>query len=157
MIINLDGFVAREQSILGTEEGIGYRDTFDDHRGTHHKGQNCWTDIFHSFNFLYHEFHLTCHSVTFYFMKKDSGMMLWHHNARVNSHQRWVYFHLWCELTSTMNVTEWQVPWNSCYIGIIQLSEFLQQTTKGSSKSDIWRWLIMSIPKPPCPWKKGVQ
>ena len=46
--------------------------------------------------------------------------MLWHHNARVNSHQRWkqtrnrVCFHLWCELTSTMNVTEWQVSWNSC-------------------------------------------
>ena len=39
--------------------------------------------------------------------------------ARVNSHQRWkqtrfrVCFHLWCELTSTMNVTEWQVSWNS--------------------------------------------
>ena len=46
--------------------------------------------------------------------------MLWHNNARVNSHQRWnqmrfrVCFHLWCELTSTMNVTEWQVSWNSC-------------------------------------------
>ena len=47
--------------------------------------------------------------------------MLWHHNARVNSHQRWkqtrfrVCFHLWCELTSTINVTEWQLSWNSCY------------------------------------------
>ena len=46
--------------------------------------------------------------------------MLGHYNTRVNSHQRWkqkrfrVCFHLWCELTSTMNVTEWQVPWNSC-------------------------------------------
>ena len=46
--------------------------------------------------------------------------MLWHRNARVNSHQRWkqtrfrVCFHLWCELTSTMKVTEWQVSWNSC-------------------------------------------
>ena len=46
--------------------------------------------------------------------------MLWHHNARVNSHQRWkqmrfrVCFHLWYELTSTMNVMEWQVSWNSC-------------------------------------------
>ena len=45
--------------------------------------------------------------------------MLWHHNARVNSHQRWkqtrfrVCFHLWCELTITMNATEWQVSWNS--------------------------------------------
>ena len=46
--------------------------------------------------------------------------MLWHLNARVNSHQRWkqtrfrVCFHLWCELTSTINATEWQVSWNSC-------------------------------------------
>ena len=45
--------------------------------------------------------------------------MLWYHNARVNSHQRWkqtrfrVCFHLWCELTRTTNVTEWQVSWNS--------------------------------------------
>ena len=45
--------------------------------------------------------------------------MLWHHNAGVNSHRRWkqtrfrVCFHLWCELTSTMKVTEWQVSWNS--------------------------------------------
>ena len=59
--------------------------------------------------------------------------MLWHHNARVNSHQRWkqtrfrVCFHLWCELTLALwchsivwslffmkyNVTEWQVSWNS--------------------------------------------
>ena len=45
--------------------------------------------------------------------------MLWHHYAGVNSHQRWkqtqfrVCFHLWCELTITMNVTEWQVSWNS--------------------------------------------
>ena len=45
--------------------------------------------------------------------------MLWHNNARVNSHQRWkqtrnrVCFHLWCELTRTINVTEWQVSWNS--------------------------------------------
>ena len=67
------------------------------------------------------EFHETCHSVTFYFMKKkkDSKRCCWHHNARVNSHQRWkqtrfrVCFHLWCELTATMNVTEWQVSWNS--------------------------------------------
>ena len=48
--------------------------------------------------------------------------MLWHHYARVNSHQRWkqkrfhVCFHLWCELTSKMNETEWQVSWNSCYM-----------------------------------------
>ena len=67
----------------------------------------------------YHEFHETYHSITFYFMKKRLQTMLWHHYARVNSHQRWkqtrfrVCFHLWCELTSTMKVTEWQVSWNS--------------------------------------------
>ena len=54
------------------------------------------------------------------FHEKRLQTMLWHHNARVNSHQRWkqtrfrVCCHLWCELTSTMNVTEWQVSWNSC-------------------------------------------
>ena len=54
------------------------------------------------------------------FHEKRLQMMLWLHNTRVNSHQRWkqtrfrVCFHLWCELTSTMNVTEWQVSWNSC-------------------------------------------
>ena len=53
------------------------------------------------------------------FHEKRLQMMLWHHNTRVNSHQRWrqtrfrVCFHLWCELTDTMNVTEWQVSWNS--------------------------------------------
>ena len=68
-----------------------------------------------------HEFLETCHSVTFYFMKKRLQTMTWHLNVRVNSHQRWkqtrfrVCFHLWCELTSTMNVTEWQVSWNWCY------------------------------------------
>ena len=61
----------------------------------------------------------TCRSVTSYFMKKRLQVMLWHHDARVNSHQRWkqtrfrVCFHLWCELTSTMNVKEWQVSWIS--------------------------------------------
>ena len=53
------------------------------------------------------------------FHAKRLQTMLWHLNARVNSHQKWkqtrfrVCFHLWCELTSTMNVTEWQVSWNS--------------------------------------------
>ena len=43
------------------------------------------------------------------FNKKRLQTMLWHHYARVNSHQRWkqtrfrICFHLWCELTSTMN------------------------------------------------------
>ena len=57
--------------------------------------------------------------------------MLWHHYARVNSHQRWkqtrfrVCFHLWCELTSTMSVTEWQVSWNS-YIVFIKYQFTIQ-------------------------------
>ena len=61
------------------------------------------------------EFHETCHSVTFIWWKKRLQTMLFHYNAGVSSHQRWkqtrfpVCFHLWCELTSTMNVTEWQV------------------------------------------------
>ena len=44
--------------------------------------------------------------------EKRLQTMPWHHKAKVNSHQRWkqtrfrVCFHLWCELTSTMNVTE---------------------------------------------------
>ena len=64
----------------------------------------------------------TCHSVTFYFMKKRLQTMLWHGNTKVNSHQRWkqtrfrVCFYLWCELTSTMNVTEWQVSWSLCRV-----------------------------------------
>ena len=58
--------------------------------------------------------------------------MLRHHNTRVNSHQRWkqtlfrVCFHLCCELTTTMNVTEWQASWNSwsvilCHSGSLSL------------------------------------
>ena len=56
------------------------------------------------------------------FHGKRLQTMLWHHDAGVNSHQRWkqtrfrVCFHLWCELTSTMNVTEWQVSWTSCAV-----------------------------------------
>ena len=48
------------------------------------------------------------------FLPQRLQTMLWHHNARVNSLQRWkqarfrVCFYLWCELTSTINVTEWQ-------------------------------------------------
>ena len=56
------------------------------------------------------------------FHEKRLWTMLWERNARVNSHQRWkqtrfrVCFHLWCELTSTMNVMEWEVSWNSCIV-----------------------------------------
>ena len=62
---------------------------------------------------------LSFHYILFH--KESLQMMLWHLSARVNSHQRWkqtrfrVCFHLWCELTSTMKVEEWQVSWNSWY------------------------------------------
>ena len=52
---------------------------------------------------------LSFHYILFH--EKILLTMLWHHNVRVNSHQRWkqtrfrVCFHLWCELTITMNVT----------------------------------------------------
>ena len=65
------------------------------------------------------------------FQEKRLQTMLWHHNARVNSHQRWkqmrlrICFHLWCELTSTMNVTEWQFSWNSCNVLMDGLLKFL--------------------------------
>ena len=55
------------------------------------------------------------------FHDKRLQKMLWHLYAKVNSHQRWkqtrfrVCFHLWCELTSKINVTEWQVPWSSWF------------------------------------------
>ena len=61
-------------------------------------------------------------SMTFLFGKRRLQTMLWQHYARVNSHQSWkqtrfrVCFLLWCELTITMNVTEWQISWNSCYV-----------------------------------------
>ena len=57
------------------------------------------------FDWAKHEFHEIHHSVTLYYMKKRLQTMLWHHNARVNSQQRWkqtrfrVCFHLCCELT----------------------------------------------------------
>ena len=73
---------------------------------------------------LDHEFHETCLSFTFIVL--------------VNSHQRrkqtrnCVCFHLWCELTLALwchiiiwslffmklNVAEWQVSWNSCFLWI---------------------------------------
>ena len=84
-----------------------------------------------------HEFHETRHSVTSYFMEKRLQTMLWHPNAKVNSHQRWkqtrfrVCFHLWCELTSTMNVTEWQVPWNPCLgEAVCEIGQCIHLTTR---------------------------
>ena len=59
------------------------------------------------------------------FHEERLQMMLWYHNIRVNSHQRLkqtrfrVCFHLWCKLTSTMNVTERQVSWNSWYAWLV--------------------------------------
>ena len=68
-----------------------------------HGKVNCWlillTWIPWNLSFRYISFH-----------ENRLQMMLWHHNARVNSHQRWkqtrfrVCFHLWCELTSAMNM-----------------------------------------------------
>ena len=68
---------------------------------------------------VYHEFHETCHSVNILFHEQRLQTMLWDHSAWINSRQRWkqtrfrVCFHLWCELTTTMNVTGRQVSWNS--------------------------------------------
>ena len=59
--------------------------------------------------------------------------MLWHLNARVNSHQRWkqtwfrVCVHLWCELTSTMKVTEWQVSWSSSEVDLFFWNGYILQ------------------------------
>ena len=87
-----------------------------------------------------HEFHENHHSVTSYFIQKKLQTMLWHHNARVNSHQRWkqtrfrVCFHLWCEFTSTMSVTEWQGSWNSCNACWVWILWQLNQMP------EIWTW-----------------
>ena len=80
-----------------------------------------------------HEFHETCHSVTFYFMKKAPNDVVtpqrqsqFTPKMKANVVPRFrVCFHLWCELTSTMNVTEWQVSWNSCYVLIWKLADFI--------------------------------
>ena len=84
-----------------------------------------------------------------FFHEKILKTMLWHYNARVNSHQRWkqtrfrVWFHLWCELTSTMNVTEWQVSGNSCdaFAYIIRYEEqhkYLNSYMLPSQKLAVW-------------------
>ena len=52
-----------------------------------------------------HGFHETCHSVTFYFMTKDSKQYC-DTTAPESIHTKDESFHLWCELTSTMIVTE---------------------------------------------------
>ena len=67
-----------------------------------------------------HEFHETCHSLTFYFMKKDSKrccdttMPESIHTKDESKLQFSACFRLWCELTTTINVTEWQVSWILC-------------------------------------------
>ena len=96
----------------------------------------------------FHEFNETHHSVTFHFTKKRLQTMLWHHNARVNSHQRWkqtrfrVCFHVWCELTSTMNVTEWQVSWNSCSSCIISAEIWTSFTRQAKFSSSLKAWCV---------------
>ena len=88
--------------------------------------------------------------------EKRLQMMLWHHNARVNSHQRWkqtrfrICFHLWCELTSTMNVTEWQVSWNSS--PILNLSQLSSPTTNRSAPCSSWSYpqCLSLVTLPPC-------
>ena len=63
-------------------------------------------------------------SVSFYkgggFMNSMKLVIPWHFNSwkktpidAVTPQRFRVCFHLWCELTTTMNVTEWQVSWNS--------------------------------------------
>ena len=78
------------------------------------------------------------------FHDKRLQTMLWHLNTRVNSHQRWkqtrfrVCFHLWCELTSTMNVTEWQVSWNSCKVQIYLVTSTMS-TCNFVTLRTVWR------------------
>ena len=80
-------------------------------------------------------------------MKKRLQTILWHHNARVNSHQRWkqtrfrVCFHLWCELTSTMNVTEWQVSRNSCLVSHCHVTSCLGRDIWCILGSLVFEWL----------------
>ena len=67
--------------------------------------------------------------------------MLWNHNARVNSHQRWkqtricVCFHLWCELTSTMSTIKLR--------GITALFGIFLETNKRHD---------LTWPRPPIDW-----
>ena len=84
-----------------------------------------WSIVLHydTMNVAWIPLNLLFHYILFH--EKRLQTMLWHHNTRVNSHQRWkqtqfhVCFHPWCELTTTMNVTEWQLSWNSCYAWVL--------------------------------------
>ena len=84
---------------------------------------------------------LSFHYILFH--EKRLQMMVWHLNARVNAHQRWkqmrfrICFHLWCELTITMNVTEWQVSWNSC-LAYRKPRELHCPSKKALNK---WKWI----------------
>ena len=69
------------------------------------------TLLLHPLPLLHHEFHEIYHSVTFYFMKKDSKRC-----CDTTTPEFCVCFHLWREWTSTMNVTEWQVQYYACCI-----------------------------------------
>ena len=101
-----------------------------------------------------HEFHETCDSVTLYF-KKRLQTMLWHLNARVNSHRRWkqmrfrVCFYLWCELTSAMNIMKWQVSSNSCSVYWLEL----RMVWKGLWLTLVSAWsAFLAIPDYKCDW-----
>ena len=78
----------------------------------------CSTPSYHNIYMIsWIPWNLSVHYISFHV--KILQTMLWHHSARAihtkdESKLRFsVCFHLWCELTTTMNVTEWQVSWNS--------------------------------------------
>ena len=79
----------------------------------------------------------------------------------VNSHQRWkqtrnrVCFHLWCELTTTMNVTEWQVSWNSRKPSEKGIKAPERQTCGYRMGAQTGCELMPSSPTPPCFEKEG--
>ena len=81
------------------------------------------------------DFHETCNAVSFIVL--------------VNSHQRWkqtrfrVCFHLWYELTSTMNVTEWQVSWNSCYN--VSSSPYIMYNSKQITRAILTYYELLDI------------
>ena len=74
---------------------------------------NCWLGCFSKIFIILTSFlawipwNLSFRYILFH--EKRLQTMLWHHDTGVNSHQRWkqtrfrVCFHLWCELTITMN------------------------------------------------------
>ena len=72
--------------------------------------------------------------------------MLWHHNARVNSHQRWkqtrlrVCFHLWCKLTK----------YNECN-GVTSFTEFMTIAHIKTPKPEVAQPFSISLKMYKCP------